>query len=232
MSAMPPGLHPIRGLFGVCHVLVDDAQRVVIVDSGLLGYAKKFRRRFAGLGLSPSQVDAILLTHGHLDHTGNAAWLREWTHAPVYAHPLEQPHVDGRYPYRGVARMCGALEALGRRVAHYRPPPIDRFFRDGDELPFWGGLRVVHLPGHTLGHCGFWSERHRLLFIGDLVAVWWWRSTFPPPFLNVAGDRLRDSLRKAAALQPRYVVPNHYSRADALTLTRRFRGFVARPACG
>ena len=59
---------------------------------------------------------------------------------------------------------CGRLERVGYGVLRYRPAQIDRCISDGDELPFWGGLRVVHLPGHTEGHCGFYSARHDLLF--------------------------------------------------------------------
>jgi glyoxylase-like metal-dependent hydrolase (beta-lactamase superfamily II) len=202
-------------MFGTCHVLVDEHGRVAVIDSGLIGYEEKFRRLFARLDLAPSSVDAILLTHGHLDHTGNVAWLKAWTGAPVFAHPLEQPHIDGVYPYRGPTRLCGALEALGRAVTRYRSVTIDHPIADGDELPFWGGLRVVHLPGHTLGHCGFWSERHRLLFCGDLVAMYGRWTVKPPRFLNVAPAMIAASLRKAAALQPRLVVPNHFRGVDS-----------------
>jgi glyoxylase-like metal-dependent hydrolase (beta-lactamase superfamily II) len=179
MAEVPAGLHEIPTHFGCCHVLVTD-DRAVIIDSGLFGARRRFITLFAQLGLAPSAADAILLTHGHLDHAGNAAWLREWTGAPVLAHPAEQAHIDGRYPYRGWPRICGALEAVGRVAARYRPVHIDRDLRDGEELPWWGGLRVVHLPGHTNGHCGLWSHRHQLLFCGDLVAIWAWRTMFPP----------------------------------------------------
>ncbi|MBE2215274.1 MAG: MBL fold metallo-hydrolase [Opitutaceae bacterium] len=212
----PAGLHHVRGLFGTCHVLVDERRRAVIIDSGLIGYAKAFRRLFSSLALAPASVDAILLTHGHLDHTGNAAWLHAWSGAPVLAHPLEHAHIDGVYPYRGLTRICGALEALGRAATRYRPVAIDRPLADGDVLPFWGGLRVVHLPGHTLGHCGFWSERHRLLFCGDLVAMYGRWTVKPPRFLNVAPELIPASLRKAAALQPRLVAPNHFRGVDSL----------------
>lgn len=224
---MPPGLHPLRGGFGNCHVLVDaHKRRAVILDTGLLGYAEKFRQLFARLQLDPSCVDAIVLTHGHLDHAGNAAWLQAWTGAPVLAHPAEQPHLDGVFPYRGAARVCGAMEALGRRVARYQPVRIDHARADGEVLPWWGGLRVVHLPGHTDGHCGFWSERHQLLFVGDLVAIWTWRATFPPAIFNSAGRLLRESLRKAASFRPQFVVPNHYNRWDPAWMAERFEKFA------
>lgn len=226
MPSHPDGLHRIRGPFGTCHVLVDERRRTVVIDSGLIGYEAQFRRLFARLGLAPASVDAILLTHGHLDHAGNVAWLKAWTDAPVFAHPLEQAHIDGAYPYRGLTRICGALEALGRAVARYRPVVIDRTLADGEELPFWGGLRVVHLPGHTLGHCGFWSERHRLLFCGDLVAMYGPWTLKPPRFLNVAPALIPASLRKAAALRPRLVAPNHTR--GALTFEAMAARLIAR----
>jgi glyoxylase-like metal-dependent hydrolase (beta-lactamase superfamily II) len=85
---------------------------------------------------------------------------------------------------------------------------------------------VVHLPGHSAGHCAFWSERHRLLFIGDLAAVWTWRTTFPPPIFNSQPEFLMNSLRRAAALNPEFVVPNHYNRFDPRLLAEWFREFA------
>lgn len=228
MTPVPPGLHEIPTLFGTCHVLVE-AGRAIVIDSGLFGARRGFEALLARLDLAPRAVEAILLTHGHLDHAGNAAWLHAWTGAPVLAHPAEQPHLDGAYPYRGAARFCGALEAAGRTVHRYHAVPIDRALGDNEELPWWGGLRVVHLPGHTAGHCGFWSERHRLLFCGDLVAIWRWWTAFPPFYFNTEAAKLRASLRRAADLHPRLVVPNHYSLGasfDPEYFAERFRRFA------
>lgn len=212
MITPPSGIHPVRTAFGSCFVLVE-AGRAIVIDSGLFGVRPRFEDLFGQLGQGPRAVEAIVLTHGHLDHAGNAAWLREWTGAPVYAHAAEQRHLDGTYPYRGAARFCGWLEAAGRRVAHYRPVTIDRPLSDGDLLSWWGGLQVVHLPGHTAGHCGLWSERHQLLFCGDLVAIWRHWTNLPPFYFNSEPEKFRASLCRAAELQPRFVVPNHHSRS-------------------
>ena len=95
---------------GCCFLLVEGNEGVMI-DTGMVGEPFFIRRLIRKLGLTPQSIKAILLTHGHLDHAGNLAWLAEWTGAKIYAHPDEQAHVDGAYPYQGINRWCGRLEA-------------------------------------------------------------------------------------------------------------------------
>ncbi len=219
---VPSGIHTIRGVMGVCHLLVDGQGGAVFLDTGLVGEPLQMRRLLRRLDIEPRAVQAILLTHGHLDHAGNLAWLKRWTGAPIYAHPAEQAHLDGSYPYTGTARWCGRLERMGYAVLGRTSVPIDHHFADGDELPFWGGLRVVHLPGHTEGHCGFYSAKHRLLFSGDLFASYFFNVHLPPPILNSRPELIPASLRKARALNPRYIVPQHYDILDGALHRRRF----------
>ena len=121
-ARLPENLHAIRGIMGCCHLLADgDAS--VMIDTGLFGEPVWIRRRVRKLGLAPHSIQAILLTHGHLDHAGNLAWLKRWTGARVYAHAEEQRHVDGTYPYRGVNQWCGRLEAAGGRCSVTVLPP-------------------------------------------------------------------------------------------------------------
>lgn len=223
MSNVPPGIHTIRGVMGCCHLLVDERRRAVLLDTGLVGEPLLIRRRLHRLGLGPESVEAIVLTHGHLDHAGNLAWAKAWTGAPIHAHPLEQAHIDGTFPYQGINRWCGRLERAGRRVLGVGAPArIDVALGDGDELPFWGGLKVVHLPGHTLGHCGFYSARHDLLFSGDLFASYFFNVHLPPAILNTAPEIIPSSIEKAHALNPRLIVPQHYDVLDGLLHRRRF----------
>ena len=221
MRPVPPHLHSIRGLMGCCFLL-HDGDQCVMVDTGLFGETFFICRLFRRLKLAPASLKAILLTHGHLDHAGNLARLQNWSGAKIYAHPNEQAHINGTYPYQGLNRWCGRLEAVGRQVFGYRPANIDEFLADGQHLPFWGGLEVVHLPGHTLGHCGFYSAKYNLLFSGDMLASYFFNTHRPAAILNSAPEQIATSAEKIRQLQPRWIVPCHYDFLNGDRHRRRF----------
>lgn len=194
----------------------------MLIDTGLFGEHWVIGWKLRQLGLGWGDVKAILLTHGHLDHTGNLHRIKRLTGAPVYAHPSDRLHIEGRYPCRGVARVCGMLEAAGRFALRYKPAPIDVEIGDGDLLPLFGGLRVVHLPGHTAGHCGFHSESRGLLFIGDLVACQWGMTYKPPAILNSVPQLFGPSMQRVVEIAAPMMLCNHYTGRDAAWIRRCF----------
>lgn len=221
MRNVPAKLHSIRGVMGCCHLLEagDDS---LMIDAGMVGEPVLIRRLVRKLGLNPASIKTVLLTHGHLDHAGNLAWLKDWSSATVFAHAEETRHVSGNYPYTGITRWCGRLEAAGRLLFRHRAATIDEFIADGQELPFWGGLRVIHLPGHTLGHCGFYSARHDLFFSGDMFASYFFNVHRPAAILNSAPELFPSSVEKVRRLNPRWIVPSHYDYLDGALHRRRF----------
>ncbi len=217
----PPNLHVIRGFMGCCFLLAD-GENSVMLDTGLIGETLVLHYKLRQLGLRPQSIKAILLTHGHLDHASNLARLKRWTGARIFAHPAEQAHINGTYPYRGVSRWCGRLEAFGRLVLRYQPATIDEFLSDGQSLPLWGGLRVIHLPGHTLGHCGFYSEKFNLLFCGDMMASYFFSTHKPPAIYNSAPELFPASAEKIHQLKPRWILPCHFDRINPDRFRRGF----------
>ena len=220
---------PIKGYHGFFHLLHDVGRNeAFLIDVGLVGEMKSLGRILQESGLDWTDIKGILLTHGHLDHAGNLAEIKARSGAPIYAHPAEQAHIDGTYPYKGITLGCAALEAFGRLIFRYRSVPIDLPLQAEDELPFWGGLRVVHLPGHTDGHCGFYSARDRLLFSGDLFASYWYSTHLPPSILNSCPEFFGASFRLVGTMDPRLVVPNHYDVLDGELHRRRVEKFLRR----
>lgn len=218
MAGLRAAVVPVTPFQQNCAIAWDEAsKRGAVVDPG--GEVPRILDAIRQLGVG---VERIVLTHGHIDHAGGAAELKDWTGAPIYAHPLEQRHIDGTYPYSGFAWLTGALEAAGRRVTGYRRVAIDVPIADGDELALWGGLQVVHLPGHTDGHCGFFSARHRLLFTGDLWVRFMMRTQVSPRIFSDDISQVPGSMRKARSFGARWVIPGHYDLPDGAWLRHRF----------
>jgi hydroxyacylglutathione hydrolase len=100
---------------------------------------------------------ALLLTHGHVDHTGGAGIVQERTGVLVYVHPDDD--FLTLEPRRQLAALFGAGEDLP-------VPSTFEHLRDGTTLDLAGlGFEVLHTPGHTPGHCCFLARDR--LFSGD-----------------------------------------------------------------
>ncbi len=163
-----------------------------------------------------------MATHGHLDHTLNIREIVERSGAKVYGHGGDNEHFVGRYRYRGWSRICGCLEWMGRLLFGFQGVELDLEIENEEILDLWGGLRVVHLPGHTRGHCGFYSERVGILFAGDLFANGRLGAMEPWFFLNTCAQYFEGSFEKVLELDPRGMLGNHCDGADAGEQKRRF----------
>lgn len=106
-------------------------------------------------------LEAILLTHAHLDHVEGIPALRELApSAPIYL------HAGDRRIYDGVEAQARAfnLPAIGPL------PPPDREMVHGDVLTFGGcDFQVLFAPGHAPGHVMFYLKEDAVAFVGDVV---------------------------------------------------------------
>ncbi len=221
MKNLPDNLYSLPAFLGHINILVE-GDECVLIDTGMLGELGRLKRQLSKLGMDWASVKAILLTHGHLDHAGNLAKLVRLTGAAVYGHTEEQIHLDGEFPYRGYNRVCGWLEGLGRFVTRYEGGFIDQPVEDGQVLPFWGGLEVIHLPGHTRGHCGFYSRKHDLLFAGDLFLSYFCFHYLPPFIFSNCPERFEESYEKVIKLNPSQILPSHHIFTDGHKFRRSF----------
>jgi glyoxylase-like metal-dependent hydrolase (beta-lactamase superfamily II) len=125
-----------------CYLVTDPATgAAALVDPGAEGAMLVDAVRAAGRERG-ARLEAVWLTHAHLDHVGGLAEVVEAFGVPVYLHPLDGPVFDA-------APRVAAMYGLP-----WSPQPApDREFAEGQELAL-GGLRftVMHAPGHAPGH--------------------------------------------------------------------------------
>ena len=154
--------------FGVNFYVLRDSKGLYLMDGGFVGGRQLLRRALKKRGWDGERILGIIVTHGHLDHILNIARIAEDAGAWIAAPRLDTPHYEGCPSYRGLAKITGFLEAMGRLFLGFRKFTPTRLLDHGDFMEIWHGLTVIHLPGHTAGHSGFYCERHKLLFCSDL----------------------------------------------------------------
>ncbi|MDQ8203199.1 MBL fold metallo-hydrolase [Pelagicoccus sp. SDUM812003] len=223
------GLYQVRGSLVSSYLLVENG-KATLIDGGFWGHLRKIERALLREGLDWSHVKAVLLTHGHLDHCYNVAEIVRRSGARVYGHMADESHFEGRYSYRGINRICGAMERLGKLLSSYEPISEDWALKDGQIINLWGGLEVVHLPGHTFGHCGFYSKERDLLFSGDLFATGWFGTVVPWAPLNSCPELFEKSLDRVAQLNPKRMLSNHCDLSKPETQRRRFWKRIMKPS--
>ena len=150
-------------------LLEGDDGSLTLVDAGLERAPKKVLAALAGLGKAPADVTHLLLSHAHNDHAGGARALSDATGARVLAHEREAVHLrEGRMPTPDRSTRGGRLLAR-TGGGSFTPVTPDETFVDGALLPLSGGVRVVHTPGHTPGHCSFLHTASGVLLTGDAL---------------------------------------------------------------
>jgi glyoxylase-like metal-dependent hydrolase (beta-lactamase superfamily II) len=149
-------------------VLLRDDENLILVDTSYPLMADAVLTAVQEAGSDPAALGRILLTHQDLDHMGCVKdILAKYPGIQVLCHEDEAPYIRGE-------RTPVKLQALPQdhelRLAYARRTvPAARTMKDGETLPFCGGILVVHTPGHTPGHLCLYVEKARTLIAGDAL---------------------------------------------------------------
>lgn len=173
-TPLVPDLYALD-LGGVNAYLIAADNGLTLIDTGPAGSAERLARALDTLGYVIGDISQIIVTHAHADHAGGLAELQARTRAEVWMHPLDAALVRSGMAMRPSTRPTpGLLNRIIYRLTIARAPrtitpaSVDHEVEDRATLPFAGGLRVIHTPGHSLGQIALlWPAHGGVLLAAD-----------------------------------------------------------------
>ena len=209
--------------FDVNCYLIETSNGFILIDTALSSRRDELEDELVKAGCTPGNLRLIVMTHGHLDHTGNCVHLRDKYSAKVAMHRGDVPMTelgdmfyDRNILLRMVFKLVTSILRLG--VNKFKP---DILLEDGQDLSSYGfDAKVIHLPGHSKGSIGILTP-DGTLFCGDLLD-----NTKKPSLNTLADDKeeMEVSLQKLLDFEIKTVYPGHGEpfTMSQLTATREF----------
>jgi glyoxylase-like metal-dependent hydrolase (beta-lactamase superfamily II) len=200
----------VHYLFGANSYLLKTDAGYHLIDTGIAKKRGQLEKQLEEAGCRLGDLKLIIITHGHLDHMGNAAYLKDRCGAKVAMHrgDLKMVETGDMFADAGggaTIRLVGFLmKALG--LSDYEKFTPDIYVEDGQDLsPFGLKAIVMHTPGHSNGSISVLTEEGDL-FCGDLF-----NNSGKPVRASLVQDagQLEASVQKVKALGDVKVYPGH-----------------------
>ena len=216
MNEIIEGVYQIEVARGCNAFLIAASDGLTLVDAGTGGSYGKITAQIEECGFDPTNLKAILLTHAHSDHIGAVHDLVSLSGAEVWAYESEAPYLNGTKKMPSNNLMIRLLGLIGKLFPQPASIRVDRTLADGEMIEQFGGLQVIHTPGHTPGCMCLYLPDKRVLFTGDIMAqkkdadgnVF----LKPPiPVFTTDMPQAKESLRKLAGLDVEVICSGHWA---------------------
>jgi glyoxylase-like metal-dependent hydrolase (beta-lactamase superfamily II) len=198
---------------GIIHpVVLWDSNNVILVDTGLPCQLQQFRDEMSAAGIPFKNLNKVIITHHDLDHIGSLRSIIEASSQKieVFAHEFEKPYIQAEIPPVRMTQLEASLKNVSdeqrQRIlplyenlkANYSKFKADvtRTLADGEELPYCGGIEIIHTPGHTKGHISLYLKQSKTLIAGDMLNIENQLLLTAPKFTIIDNDLAAQSLNK------------------------------------
>jgi glyoxylase-like metal-dependent hydrolase (beta-lactamase superfamily II) len=203
----------------VAAALLESGGHRAMVDPGPESTYPTLREHLHSRGLSPVQLDAVLLTHIHLDHAGaTGSLVRENPRLVVYVHNLGAPHmIDPSRLLASAARLWP--HTLHQLFGETLPVPKENLhILEGGETLTLGTRRVEveYTPGHASHHVSYFDAAEGVAFVGDTTGIRIDNGPYilpatPPPDINL--EIWENSFATILARRPSRLFLTHFGYA-------------------
>jgi glyoxylase-like metal-dependent hydrolase (beta-lactamase superfamily II) len=207
----------MAGYGGITAGYLIRADRPCLVETGTAASATVVRDALASLGIGPSDLATVVVTHIHLDHAGGVGDIAAmFPAADIVVHEFGAPHLVNPSRLMDSARRVYGSE-LGELFGELAPTPADRIrtVEQRGRIDLGAGRRLEshYSPGHAKHHVGLVDSASGDLYVGDAAGVFVQethdlRPATPPPDFDL--PIALESLRLFAALAPARLLFSHF----------------------
>ncbi|KAA9159313.1 MBL fold metallo-hydrolase [Amycolatopsis acidicola] len=220
------GVHLVTGT-NVNWALVTEGDAVTVVDAGYPNDGRALLESLAAIGRRPGDVQAVVLTHAHLDHLGGIPALLREHRVPVLTGEAEVAHAHRerleQISPAQMLRQCGQWRGLVWTMQTVRAVlphasmsvPEATSAANGVPLDLPGALTPLATPGHTTGHTVYYMASAGIVFSGDALVTAHPllpgppRPQLLPRVFNENEAEMRRSLSVLGELEADILVPGH-----------------------
>ncbi len=183
----------------------------VLIDSGQKCKAEKLKSNLSQL-LGYKNLDYVILTHTHYDHTENALMLKQLYSSKILVHKNEAEFLENGFTKlpKGTNIITNIISAAGNRFASkigkYDAVKPDIKVTENYKLDNTDGIEIIHTPGHTSGSISVIVD-NEIALVGDTLFGIFSKSILPP----FADDKVKlyESWNKLIKTPCRIFLPAH-----------------------
>ena len=199
--------------FGSVYLI--DGDKTVLVETGTSNDVPAILAALKEFGRAPTEVDALVVSHIHLDHAGGAGFLLEsMPNATVYVHERGFKHLAD--PTKLLASARQALADQADAFGTMRPVPADRLVavKEGDTLDLGSRVLTFHdSPGHAPHELTISDSKNGCVYTGDAAGLWFPRDSLLMPITPAPAFDLQENLdvfHRLIEMKPRALLFSHY----------------------
>jgi glyoxylase-like metal-dependent hydrolase (beta-lactamase superfamily II) len=190
-------IHQIGGLYYDSNIYLVKSEKSIIIDTGTGAHHDKVLKNLRGI-MTPEDVDTIILTHRHFDHTGGAESLQSALEAEILVHE------SAAEPLSQGDDVTTAARAFGKSFPKLKVKAL----KEGDEINCGDmKLEVLHTPGHSICSIALYDRATKTLFPGDTVYTDGGIGRWDLPTGNYG--ELVKSIRRLSQMEVKTLYPGH-----------------------